>query len=417
MGDAKESRYKKIFDAMLEGCAQLELERDSQGEVLDCRIIDINKQAEAILELPRGEAAGKALSRVLPALNEHWVKLSGMISLTEEAVQFEFYAKHINKYFSISTLKYDRDKLLFFFMDITLQKKARDALRIHEILFENAQDIMLYIKPEGQILNANKRACDEYGYTKQQLLTMTIQDIRHPSTIHEFDQQMLQAAQEGIVFESIHVRKDGSSFPVEVSAKRTFTAQGPLRLHIIRNITKRKENEKQITWLANYDALTGIPNRRSFIAQLEEEIRRSLRSEAVLAVMLFDIDKFKYINDQYGHEAGDMVLRHTATAAQKVLRAEDQIGRFGGDEFVVLQTNIKTKDDIIALAERLQEAVSKPITYNDIELSIKISIGISLFPKDAAEEDGLLQCADKAMYQAKHNGGGAYNFFHKPGSE
>lgn len=411
MRATKASYCNRIFEAILEGYVLLEMIRDAKGEVFDCRIMEINSQAEAMIELSSGEVIGKTLSQILSSFDEYWLRFGNQIPQGQELIQFEFYAENINKYFSISAFIDDRDMLVLFFMDVTLQKKAQDALRIHEVLFDNAQDIMLYIKPEGQILNANKKACDEYGYTKQQLLAMSIQDIRHPSTIHEYDQQMKQAAYGGIVFESIHVRKDGSSFPVEVSAKSTFTARGPLRLHIIRNITKRKENEKQITWLANYDALTGIPNRRSFIAHLEEEISRCLRSETAFALMLFDIDKFKYINDRYGHEAGDMVLRHAATAAQKVLRAEDQIGRLGGDEFVVLQTNIRTQDDIIALAERIQAAVGEPIHYKEIALSIKISIGISLFPKDAPEADGLLHCADTAMYQAKHTGGGSYCFF------
>ncbi len=411
MVDSKDNCCKMMYDAMLEGYALLKIMKNADNEPYDYSIIEINKKFEAIVGVSRNEVIGKTVGQALPEFGESWFKISKSVTQTEAMVQFEFCFEKIDRYFLISAFNLSCDKIIIFITETTLQKKAKDAFRLHEILFENAQDIMLYIKFDGQIVNANKRACEQYGYTKQQLLSMRIQDIRHPSTVSEYEQQMQQADNEGTVFECIHVRSNGSSFPVEVSAKSTYTQDGRFRIHIIRDITKRKENEEKIAWLAKYDALTGIPNRANFIIHLEEEVQRSMRNGTHFAVMLFDVDKFKYINDHYGHETGDVVLRHVAQAAQKVLRATDQIGRFGGDEFVVLQTGIKGYTDIDALAKRIQTAVNETITHEAMQVSVKISIGISLFPEDAIDANSLLHCADKAMYQVKRNGGGAYCFF------
>lgn len=157
--------------------------------------------------------------------------------------------------------------------------------------------------------------------------------------------------------------------------------------------------------------MTGIQNRGSFLMHLEQEIHHAARNETQFAVMLFDIDRFKYINDHYGHDAGDVVLRHVAESAKGVLRVTDQIGRLGGDEFVVLQTGVKTPADAVRLAERILTATAEPVQYSGTPLSVRSSVGICLYPGDAGTADSLLLCADRAMYRAKNSGGGGYAFF------
>lgn len=408
-----ESKYNcdKIVHAMFEGYALIQIMREADNEAYSGSIIEVNEVFEAMFGIPRDVVLDKTVGQVLPELGESLFKIYKSTGQEEETIQFEFYVKKTDRYFLVRISNLACDKIILFFIETTLQKKAKDAFRLHEILFEHAQDIMLYIKPEGQIVNANKRACEQYGYTKQQLLSMTIQDIRHPSTGGEYEHQMKMADDGGIVFECIHVRSNGLSFPVEVSAKSTYTKNGLVRVHIIRDITMRKKSEERITWLAKYDSLTEIPNRANFMIRLEDEIQRSMRSGTTFAVMMLDVDKFKYINDHYGHKTGDVVLHHVAQAAQKVLRAGDMIARFGGDEFVVLQTGIKECADIEALAWRIQDSVNETFTYETITMNIKLSIGISLFPKDAIDASSLLHCADKAMYQIKQTGGGSFRFF------
>lgn len=413
MGEYKHREIccKNIYDALLEGYVLLDIVRNTQGEPYDYRFVEVNKQFEIITGISSNEIVGRMVRQKLTVIDECWFTIYRSLAETGKAIQFEHFFESIDRYYRVSVFKPCFEQVITLFTDITMQKKAEGALQIHRILFENAQDIVLYVKMDGQIADANACACEKYGYTKQQLLTMCIQNIRHPSTASEYEHQMHQADTEGTVFECIHVRSDGTSFPVEVSAKSTFTDKGRIRIHIIRDITKRKEQEEKIIWFAKHDALTGIPNRASFIMHLEQEIQRSMRSGDPIAVMLFDVDKFKYINDHYGHEAGDAVLRHVAMRVQGVLRTTDQIGRFGGDEFVVMQTEVKDCSSIVSLAERIHAAAGETVVYRDINLNVKISIGISLYPEDADGPDSLLHCADKAMYQAKQKGGGGYSFF------
>lgn len=410
MENNKVNDDKRLRDALVEGYVLFTIVENLKGEDSDYIITEVNKQVEVILEVSKNQVLGKSIKEALPLVYEIWSDFSKELPKVEETVKFEFYFNSVDRYFLISAFKPDHNQMIILFTDISIQKKAQEAFQLHEVLFENAHDIMLYIRLNGQIVHANKQACEQYGYTKKQLISMRIQDIRHPSTVSQYEHQMNQADMNGIVFESIHLRSDGSSFPVEVSAKTTYTERGRFRIHIIRDITKRKADEEKILWLAKYDSLTGIPNRANIILHLNEEIKRSLRQETSFAVMMFDIDQFKYFNDYYGHEAGDIVLKHVATEAQNVLRDGDQIGRLGGDEFVVLLTGVETQSDILKLVSRIQQAVHKEITYKNAQLCVRVSMGISMFPQDAREVNDLLHCADQAMYKVKRDGGNGFCF-------
>ena len=127
--------------------------------------------------------------------------------------------------------------------------------------------------------------------------------------------------------------------------------------------------------------------------------------------MLFDVDNFKLINDTHGHNAGDEVLKVIAKRVQEVIRKADIIGRLGGDEFLVIQTFIKAKEDASVLANRLLNCIAKPIKYNNINLNVYISIGIAIYPEDSNNTQGLIHNADSAMYSIKQKAGNDYNFY------
>jgi diguanylate cyclase (GGDEF)-like protein/PAS domain S-box-containing protein len=402
---------ENIYDMMLEGYAKLSVLRDAAHQPCDYRLLEVNRQFEALTGLSRAVTVGKTLRQLWDISGEGWVNIRENLQKDEGSARFDCFCEINSRYFRVNLLHLSDEVAIALFLEMTAQKKAEEALKIHRILFENAQDIILYIDMKGRIVDSNQRAQEKYGYTKEQLLSKKIQDIRHPSMGEDYKYQMKQAEEEGVVFEGFHLRSDGTRFPVEVSARGVHTVQGPLRIHIIRDISKRREQEEKIAWLARYDSLTGIQNRGSFIIQMEQEIQRSLRSGMRFALMLFDIDRFKYINDHHGHEAGDVVLRHVAESVRKVLRNTDQIGRLGGDEFVVLQTDVREREDAVQLAGRICTAAAEPVLYNDVSLSVGISLGISLFPKDAKDTDSLLLHADKAMYQAKKSGGNGYSVF------
>ncbi|MDP1865354.1 MAG: EAL domain-containing protein [Bradyrhizobium sp.] len=176
------------------------------------------------------------------------------------------------------------------------------------------------------------------------------------------------------------------------------------------DITARRQAEAQVAHLAHHDALTGLPNRVRLREQMDTELARVRRGQ-YLAVLFFDLDDFKSINDGHGHAVGDKLLRAVADRAQGCLRETDTIARFGGDEFAILQTGIDRPSDPAALAARVREAVAQPYDIDGHQLFTDISIGISLAPNDGTDPDQLLKHADLAMYEAKSHGRGTFRFF------
>ena len=193
----------------------------------------------------------------------------------------------------------------------------------------------------------------------------------------------------------------------------------------VQDVTERKNAEEKIRLLAYYDVLTGLPNRRSFLDQLGLAIDRAQRRDDPLALLFLDLDRFKRINDSLGHSAGDELLKEVANRLVKVVRSTDCVGRpfsveahrddlvsrFGGDEFVVLLTELNRVTDAANVARRLSEALAKPYELNGQTLLMTASIGIAVYPNDGIVAESLIRNADTAMYCAKDNGGNNFQFY------
>lgn len=176
-------------------------------------------------------------------------------------------------------------------------------------------------------------------------------------------------------------------------------------------ISERRALEKQLTHLAFHDALTGLPNRSLFTDRLSRAIAEAERKKESVVVMFIDLDDFKKVNDSFGHHVGDKVIQGAASRLKKCLRDIDSIARLGGDEFTLLVPHIGDHEDIEVIARRLIESLDDPIVVEGSEFRMSISIGISVYPNDANNEDSLLRNADTAMYFAKHTRGPSYKFY------
>lgn len=172
-----------------------------------------------------------------------------------------------------------------------------------------------------------------------------------------------------------------------------------------------QENAEKILHLARHDALTELPNRRAFFEELEKAVSQSLRGHGRFAVFLLDLDGFKSVNDRLGHAAGDQVLCEVAKRLHAVMRSGDRLARLGGDEFATITRLEDTDDEAGRLAQRIVEALNKPIKWGSISIEIGCSIGISLCPADRSDPAGLLDAADAAMYSAKRAERNGYRFF------
>ncbi len=178
-----------------------------------------------------------------------------------------------------------------------------------------------------------------------------------------------------------------------------------------REIQRRVKAEDEAAQLAFHDPLSGLPNRRLFEDRLNRAVERAKRHDESLAVLMVDLDRFKPINDLHGHNAGDRLLRAVTHRMRSVLRAQDTIARFGGDEFAVVETGMMQPQDAVRLARRLIGAMEEPFQLEGGRVTVGLSIGISVFPADAQESDQLVRRADVALCRAKDSGGSTFRFF------
>jgi diguanylate cyclase (GGDEF)-like protein len=171
------------------------------------------------------------------------------------------------------------------------------------------------------------------------------------------------------------------------------------------------DQEKKISYLAYHDALTGLPNRILFHDRFTIALAHAHRNQHWLAILFLDLDQFKSVNDTFGHDAGDLLLKNVALRLIGSLRASDTVFHMGGDEFVVMLTDIAAKEEAAEVAHRVLHAFVKPFTLHDGEILITPSIGISLYPFDGDNLEALIKNADAAMYQAKEQGKNNYRFY------
>ena len=207
------------------------------------------------------------------------------------------------------------------------------------------------------------------------------------------------------------IATDGSIIPVELIQRSIVYAGRPHKVLAIRDIRERKKAEEDIHFLAHHDALTKLPNRTSFNKKLEAELMAHRGTDRCLAVLFLDLDRFKEINDLFGHITGDAVLQSVAERVKGILRPDSMVARLGGDEFAVIVPGLPSP----AYAARTAEAILKAFTEHgknsSAGVTVGTSIGIAVFPRDAADRTTLLSHADAALYEAKAEGRGVYRFF------
>ncbi len=183
------------------------------------------------------------------------------------------------------------------------------------------------------------------------------------------------------------------------------------RVWSFRDITERRQAETRLAYMANYDSVTGLPNRHLLRERLDRAIKHEARSHRHLAVMFLDLDNFKSINDTLGHDVGDRVLQVVANRLLACLRESDTVARIGGDEFTVLVEDMTTMESIAALAQQIIDSLSLPFPLDGREMFCTVSVGIAIYPDDSESLDGLMKSADSAMYRAKEQGRNTYRFF------
>jgi len=209
------------------------------------------------------------------------------------------------------------------------------------------------------------------------------------------------------------VRKDGSFLPVTI-VSTPLLREGEIvgSVAAFHDITERKQAMKRIQYLAHYDALTGLPNRRLLEDRFEQALVRAKRNHRSLAVMFLDLDHFKQVNDTLGHDQGDELLKAVAQRLTASVRQEDTVSRLGGDEFVVVLPEITGVGDAEIVAQKIVEVIRSPVKLERQELHITTSVGLAVYPQDGEDIVSLMKNADSAMYRAKESGRDRYCMAH-----
>ncbi len=299
--------------------------------------------------------------------------------------------------------------------DISERKRAELDLHIAAIAFES-QDGMIVTDAQRTILRVNHAFTQISGYAADEVIGKTprmLQSGRHDADFYAAMWATIQL--EGVWHGEIwNRRKNGEIYPEQITITAVKGSTGPVTHYVavLRDITERKQLEKEVAQLAFFDTLTQLPNRRLFNDRLNQSLARAQREQSSLALMFIDLDKFKPINDTYGHEAGDFVLQAVARRIESGLRASDTAARVGGDEFLVLLPDLQSKDDALAVAEKIRLALEQPfVTSNGVTLLASASIGIAIYPDQARIQEDLLRLGDRAMYEAKNAGGNAVRLY------
>ena len=290
-----------------------------------------------------------------------------------------------------------------------------ENLTLFAKVFEHSGEAIAITDANNNIVSVNKAFTIVTGYTPEEAIGKNPCIMN--SGMHDaiFYQRMWQKIHEDGVWkgEIFNRRKNGEIYPEWLSISTIRDGNGKIVNHVslFTDITSQKESEKHIQFLAHYDPLTRLPNRRLFGDRLKQVLSSANRHTDKAGLLFIDLDRFKNVNDSLGHLAGDELLRTAADRLDNCIRESDTVARLGGDEFVVILNEIKEPEDAAHVSQKILDALSDPFELDGHKISISSSIGISIYPDDGADSDTLIKNADTAMYHAKASGRNNFQFF------
>ena len=283
-----------------------------------------------------------------------------------------------------------------------------DNLSLSDLAFNATSVAMMVTDANGTILDVNRSFSAVTGWTRDDIIGQNPRVLTSGRQDPEFYRGMWQSLlMEGVWQGEIwKQRKSGKIYPEQLVINAISDDEGNVTHYVasFTDISKSKAVENQLIHLAYHDFLTGLPNRALFTDRLAQAIALAQRNASIGAVMMIDLDGFKLINDQFGHDIGDQLLQFVAKTLRGSVRDADSVTRFGGDEFAVLLQNVESASAAMKLAQRILGALTQQTELSGEAIGIGASIGIGLFPEQGTRPDSLIQLADQAMYAVKQSG-------------
>jgi len=296
------------------------------------------------------------------------------------------------------------------------QKLRGNEARIRAIL-DRVDEGIIAMTSEGVIQTINPAAERMFGYPAAELIGNNISLLMPESYRSQHDQHIknhLASDPTNLIGnrrEIVGLRRDGTTFPAEISVGEVQFAGEHLFIGALRDIAERKAVEARVNHLANHDSLTNLPNRNLLQDRARQSLMQAARQQSLVGIVFIDLDHFKTINDSLGHHVGDRLLQTVALRICSCLRDQDTVARQGGDEFIVVLPNVKRFEDIGIVTQKLVVALSAPYSIDGAELHTSASIGVAVYPDDGPDVETLLRNADTAMYYAKATGRNNFQFF------
>lgn len=394
-------------------------------------VVYANAHAARLFGYSDAEMQGVSLSKLLPVpfLNAPETRLDDYIGGDDgsrpRVVGWRKDATTFPAHLIVSRLPGDSDARYLLMVRDRSQEVSEATLsqRLGRLFDSAGEEVYIFDAQTLYFLDANRGALDVLGFDRERLLRMTPLDLAPELDDNEFHERLARLRSgdlESVTYQTDHRRADGGTYPVEITLSYSQREQPPVFLAIAEEITARREAEARLEFIAHHDVLTELPNRLLFMDRLGQGMHRSDRTGRLLALGFVDLDLFKRVNDTLGHEVGDELLKAVGQRLLEGVRMTDTVARLAGDEFTLLLNGVADRADVERIARKLLKMFEESFRIGQHEITIGISLGLSIYPLDHVDAKTLLRHADEAMYAVKRAGRGDFRIYSaevSPGAE
>ena len=401
-----ESRFRSLMDSNTIGIVTW----NSAGTLQDANDCFLDMLGYARRDLRNGNLNWHGLGSGNPEQQER--RAIGQLKKMGRCDPYEKSLRHkrgnsVPVYLGASLIDDADGDTIAYVMDLSERKKADQQLRLAATVFAASNDGVLITDPDMLVISANRALCRMTGYQEPELLGRPPRVLQTLFNTEELYREMHGSLEQNGHWQSDVVEriKNGSLLPMRVSISSVTNEKQRITHYvaIISDITERKAQEDQLRHIAHHDTLTGLPNRILFNDRIEQSLKRARRNDSKFAVLFFDLNNFKPVNDKYGHDIGDKLLQTVAGRLIRNVRGTDTVTRLGGDEFVMLLEDVEDQAMVDQILDKTFAAVCEPCTIDGHDIRIGVSVGVSIYPEDGSTARALLHHADIAMYDMKNN--------------